>query len=1761
MKKIIALLLAIFMVVGMFPTTVLAAETDPAISFSTTFAETMTVGDTFTVTADLANNPGIAAMTLSLKWNDAVVKFTGFEKYEDDFPVSEVLEARGWTVIPNHELGILVSYRTTNNSDNGSLFTANFEIVGYGDAEIGLKMDDITEYEVVNENSEPVELALDFSAVEGLTVAAPVEPECDHSYVAGVCSLCGEADPDYVAPSATVYLSLSSDDMYMVGRDTGEVMAFKEITVPYFDLGLYGLEEYYFITETYGDDGDGLPGSDLTPGTPEFADGKVTLMHLYLYALEVYYCGVDEADAGKGYLYNEGLIGTDVFNVSGGVGSSFMNQFWGGDCNLNYYVNYEYPEASPGWGATADQILLRDGDIVTLGHFTGWSFYGDTYSIFNYILADKSAATQGEEVKLTLMYAGANLGFTDGTAQNLNPYCLDVYCTPANAVTSEDVTSWTYLGTSDENGELVVDTADLAPGKYIVAVAGQYGVDYPDEICSTPGGVILTVNACSHNYVDGVCGTCGAADPDYVAPANDYVFYTNESGLVMPGDYDIAITELNIADAKDKIIAVHVDRSGENNRTPLLATTTFLDSTVKDGDAFTIGYKAVGDDADGVIVVPESIVIGEEWSGIAQNTMRIYNPAKANSIEVTYNFRIVTSFGLNKSEVTLDPAQEETLSVSTNLAAYLNTKLAECVEWTSSNTAVATVEGGKVVAVAPGTATITATVGTKTATCEVIVAEPESNNYVIWSGELSNQSSNLDLYVTEWYIEDGKDFVLGSVTTYEYLPGGNTTTATIVDGDQIKVGSKINLGYTVAGDDADQINSVSGNVATIQSYGYYMDQLRVTPTDYYTISNRFDIYPLSKYELSDVTMVVGEDATLTLALDSHFDNWSTGYVNQLTEWTSSDESVVTVEGGKLTAKGLGTATITAKIGNENISKTATCTVTVESNNATVWTGELSHGSSNLDLYVTEFYIEDGKSFVLGSLTTYEYLQGGNIQTATIVDGDQIKVGSKINLGYTVAGDDADQINSVSGNVATIQSYGYYMDQLRITQSDYYSITNRFDIYPLSKYELADVQVEPGTETALTLSLDSHFDRWSTDHVNQLTEWTSSDESVVTVEGGVLTAKGIGTATITAKIGNDNVSKTATCTVTVACNHDYFNGICTKCSEADPDYVAIETIQLTSPSLETQTDETTGETVSVLKLTAGGSEKLTAVLNEGATQGVIWTSENEGVAKVDENGVVTAVSSGTTVITATAGDTAKTFAARSNPVMASVTVTVEEMPEGDYYIVTMAEDKTVVAGETIEIPVTVGHSAYLGYNAWDMTFTYDSSALKLTTESSGDTFSVTVDGNTIRVQGYGADMEAGTAAFNLTFEALKAATSELTLNSAKVDNAGHAIGNDAPEATVNDGLTVLTVTGYPVTLPEGFEGEGVAAPGKDYTFSAPEDYYDYTVEIKVNGETVTVEPVDGTWTIPGESVTGDIVITQTDKTGKSFDVTLGEYMSGEPTAQHGAPYSATLNKEAGYTYSVTVKIGGETYTGAEISGDTYTIPGGDITGEIEFVVTRDVVASTDLTVTFSGSGAGAAEGNATTVKNGEDYVFTLTMAKGYTYTVMVNGEEVAPNAEGKYVIEKVTSALTIEIEKTLDLAGKVSVNEYVNLDGKTVFLVLVDGELDDGNYYTYDGNAMYYSFVYEAWATLTVVEGAFTADDAAAKVDAAAGAKMTISSANGDVNNTGTVDINDAQLAYDVYQGKYEDIADIGMAKYLWADVNGDGKVDVTDAQSVVAVIK
>ena len=360
-----------------------------------------------------------------------------------------------------------------------------------------------------------------------------------------------------VLKPVTVYFSFSHDDTFESCEQSGQTVALKKVTVPYFDLALYGLEDFYFASEDYGPasgDPTGGPGSALDPGTKEFAYGKITMLHLFLYATEVYYLGIDPADAGKGYLANNGIMGTDIFSYSGSTGSIFLQNIWNYDLNLNYYLNYEYPLASAGWGSTCDQILLREGDIVTLGHFSDWSFFNDTTSIFNYIVADKTDPVQGDKIKLELYHAGADMYGTYNTAHTLIDYSPSVYCTPVNDIVSGDVTTWQYVGNAEADGSLVVDTSTLAPGEYIFALAGQPGKENSGVICSTPGGIRLTIH--EKPVVKGDINGDGVIDSTDVMA----LFNAINSG----DDLDATVADVNgdgVIDARDVMALYNIIKS------------------------------------------------------------------------------------------------------------------------------------------------------------------------------------------------------------------------------------------------------------------------------------------------------------------------------------------------------------------------------------------------------------------------------------------------------------------------------------------------------------------------------------------------------------------------------------------------------------------------------------------------------------------------------------------------------------------------------------------------------------------------------------------------------------------------------------------------------------------------------------------------------------------------------------------------------------------------------------------------------------------------------------------------------------------------------------------------------------------------------------------------------------------------------------------------------------------------------------------------
>ena len=493
-----------------------------------------------------------------------------------------------------------------------------------------------------------------------------------------------------------------------------------------------------------------------------------------------------------------------------------------------------------------------------------------------------------------------------------------------------------------------------------------------------------------------------------------------------------------------------------------------------------------------------------------------------------------------------------------------------------------------------------------------------------------------------------------------------------------------------------------------------------------------------------------------------------------------------------------------------------------------------------------------------------------------------------------------------------------------------------------------------------------------------------------------------------------------------------------------------------------------------------------------------------------------------------------------------------------YTIALGEGKTVSAGETVEIPVTIGHTGDVTtYNAFDLTFTYDPAVLKLVEEENTG-LTITDNNGTLRILRYGDTRNVGETAFTLKFTALTTGETKLTATAALVGVSDKAIEGDANKAGMTNKTTDVTVDGYPVNLPEDFTGESKVTSGESYTFTAKDKNYHYEVSATMGGEAVTVtDNGDGTFTI--ENVTGKLVITTVSKTGKTFSVTLvGEGLTGPDTAQYMQDYNAQLTKESSYTYQYEVTVNGQTVPYVTMGSGKITINGQYITGDVKIVVTRTAITPSTYSVSFEGNAAGEAQG-AASVNAKATYTFTVNKEEGATYTVtatMGGKETTVTETETGYSIANVTGALVIIVNKQSDVT--VVVSSYLELDGKTMFLVKASGTLAEGYAYAYDGTPMFQSNAYDgSWVYLVMVEeGTLTAEDAKAKI-ASAQATFTTLEQTFDVNETGKVDVNDAQLVYDLYNNKYQDFTVVSMQKFLNADTNSDGKVDVNDAVAIV----
>ena len=714
----------------------------------------------------------------------------------------------------------------------------------------------------------------------------------------------------------------------------------------------------------------------------------------------------------------------------------------------------------------------------------------------------------------------------------------------------------------------------------------------------------------------------------------------------------------------------------------------------------------------------------------------------------------------------------------------------------------------------------------------------------------------------------------------------------------------------------------------------------------------------------------------------------------------------------------------------------------------------------------------------------------------------------------------------------------------------------------------------------------------------------------------------------------------------------------------------------------------------LKYPVGRTIELAADVQPVGDWDITWTSSNPEVAKVDGN-VLTTVGAGTATITASVYGKTGSMA---------ITVVGDSVLGESNYSVDMAETQMKVATDaSVSIPVTISSSkSDAKFNDFHMLVSYDPEKLEFQNSVSGvDQCEVEAKNGTIEITRYG-DEKPAPVELKLQFTVKMAeGTTNVVLKRAQVDLSEHALAADAPVASMTSTVTTLEIPAvHNVTLPETMESSQgtTVADGESYTFSikGKDDYHDYTVTATMGGADATVKDNgDGSYTI--ENVTGDLDITL-DVKPKSYNVTLtGPDVTGESSATYGVNYTFTIDKQEGYTYEITLKIGDKEVT-VTADQNTYSILGTEITGDVQIQVTKkDASGAVVYKVSVTGTGKDAVTA-ADTAKSGEAFTFTLTPVDGYMYTVevIIGGSTKQPtiteNEDGTktYTVAAadVTGNIFIEVAKdeaykvTFDIADTknisvknaatlvkkgdtyeftvdrffmvyklnceitegdnvktvtetvsgneatrrdhkfaitnvqgdlniklscvastdcvdVMVKQYVNLNGKTVFLVAActkSGYNRSLKLDTYDGYPMYSTKLYkdtifpdaprdaDVFLWLTIEDGAFGVEQALEKLSYENPQKNVTTyfpealKGDSDVNQSGLIDINDAQLVFDIYNGTYQTFyrtntnsagahedsnygVGASMNKFLEADINRDMTVDVKDAAAVVAKIK
>lgn len=283
-------------------------------------------------------------------------------------------------------------------------------------------------------------------------------------------------------------------------------------------------------------------------------------------------------------------------------------------------------------------------------------------------------------------------------------------------------------------------------------------------------------------------------------------------------------------------------------------------------------------------------------------------------------------------------------------------------------------------------------------------------------------------------------------------------------------------------------------------------------------------------------------------------------------WLSSDRAVATVEEGLVRAVGAGEAMIRVTVGG----KSDVCTVTVTKPPIKpIPVTKVELDEEQIELTVGETFPLTAKIYPEDATDKTLRWTSEEPSVATVADGivTAEAAGTAVIKAAAANGLTASCTVNVSERTIPVQKITLDRDTLGLTIG------------------------EKGTITATVLPADA---------TDKTVNWSSDDNTVATVDKGVVTAVSVGTAEITAMTPNGHE---AHCTVTVS----------------------KKPVSVTSITLDP----------TKLTLEPGQTETITATVSpaDATDPSIKWTSSNESIATVDGKGLVTALKKGSTTIKA------------------------------------------------------------------------------------------------------------------------------------------------------------------------------------------------------------------------------------------------------------------------------------------------------------------------------------------------------------------------------------------------------------------------------------------------------------------------------------------------------------------------------------------------